>query len=46
MDAAFAASTTEVFIKGVVEGVYCTEIGEVAYQAACWRNREFGKVSA
>jgi hypothetical protein len=35
-----------VFIKGVVEGVYCTEIGEVAYQAACWRNREFGKVSA
>ncbi len=35
-----------VFNKGTVEGVYCTEIGEVAYQAACWRNREFGKVSA
>ena len=31
--------------KGTIEGVYCTEIGEVAYQAACWRNREFGKVA-
>lgn len=35
-----------VFQKGTVEGVYCEEIGETAYQAACWRNREFGKVVA
>jgi hypothetical protein len=35
-----------VFNKGTVEGVYCTEIGEMAYQASCFRNREFGKVSA
>jgi hypothetical protein len=35
-----------VFNKGTVEGVYCTEVGEVAYQASCWRNREFGKVVA
>lgn len=35
-----------VFQKGTVENVYCTEIGEIAYQASCFRNREFGKVSA
>ena len=32
--------------KGTVEGVYCTEIGEVAYKASCFRNVEFGKVDA
>ena len=35
-----------VFDKGTVEGVYCTEIGEVAYKASCFRNVEFGKVDA
>jgi hypothetical protein len=35
-----------VFQKGTVEDVYCTEVGEVAYQASCFRNREFGKVVA
>jgi hypothetical protein len=34
------------FNKGTVEGVYCENIGEVAYQASCFRNVEFGKVSA
>ena len=34
-------------IKGTVEGVYPENIGEVAYQASCFRsNYEFGKVSA
>jgi hypothetical protein len=35
-----------VFNKGTIEGVLCDNIGEVVYQAACWRNREFGKVVA
>jgi hypothetical protein len=35
-----------VFIKGTVEGVYPEQVGEVAYQGACWRNLEFGKVVA
>lgn len=35
-----------VFNKGTIEGVLCDNIGEVTYQAACWRNREFGKVVA
>lgn len=30
-------------IKGTVEGVYCENIGEVAYQASCYAsNYEFG----
>jgi hypothetical protein len=32
--------------KGTVEGVYCEEIGEVAYKASCFRNVEFGKAAA
>ena len=33
--------------KGTIEGVYCTEIGEVAYQASCFRSNDaFGKVVA
>lgn len=33
--------------KGTVEGVYPENIGEVAYQASCFRsNSEFGKVAA
>jgi hypothetical protein len=35
-----------VFQKGTVEGVYCDQVGEIAYKASCWRNVEFGKVSA
>ncbi len=35
-----------VFNKGTVEGVYCENIGEVAYKAACFRSYDFGKVSA
>ena len=35
-----------VFQKGTVEGVYCDQVGEIAYQASCFRNVEFGKVSA
>ena len=30
------------FIKGEVERVYCDNIGEVAYVASCYVNREFG----
>ena len=33
-------------IKGTVEGVYCENIGEVAYKASCFRNVEFGKAVA
>ena len=32
--------------KGTVEGVYCDQVGEIAYKASCFRNVEFGKVSA
>lgn len=32
--------------KGTVENVPCENVGEVAYQASCFRNVEFGKVSA
>jgi len=28
--------------KGTVAGVYCDEVGEVAYQASCYQNRNFG----
>ena len=35
-----------VFQKGTIEGVYCDQVGEIAYKASCWRNVEFGKVSA
>lgn len=30
-------------LKGVVEGVYCDQVGEVAYQASCYKNVEFGE---
>lgn len=37
----------EFFIKGAVENVYCDQVGEIAYQASCFRsNPDFGKVSA
>jgi hypothetical protein len=35
-----------VFNKGTVEGVYCENIGEVAYKASCFRSYEFGKAVA
>jgi hypothetical protein len=28
----------KVTIKGEVEGIYCEELGEIAYQASCFRN--------
>jgi hypothetical protein len=39
-------SGIKVTVKGSQEGVYCDEIGEVAYKASCFRNVEFGKVVA
>ena len=30
------------WIKGETAGVYCDRVGEVAYQASCFRNVEFG----
>lgn len=34
-------------VLGRMEGVYCDQVGEVAYQASCYKNVEFGeKVSA
>ena len=32
--------------KGTLENVYCEQVGEIAYKASCFRNVEFGKVSA
>ena len=29
-------------VKGVVRGVYCDEVAEVAYRASCWRDGKFG----
>lgn len=30
----------KVTIKGEVNGIYCEELGEIAYQASCFRNVE------
>jgi hypothetical protein len=30
------------WVKGEVTGVYCEQVGEMAYQASCFRNVEFG----
>lgn len=30
------------FHKGLVEGVYADQVGEVAYQASCYKNVDFG----
>ena len=35
-----------VFEKGTLSSVYADQVGEIAYQASCFRNVEFGKVSA
>ena len=34
------------FSKGMVRGVYCDEVGEVVYQASCFRSNTFGGVAA
>jgi len=33
----------KVFVKGVVDDVYCEQISEVAYQASCYVNVPFGE---
>lgn len=35
----------KVWIKGELNDVYCTEVGEVAYQASSFRSYEFPQVS-
>jgi hypothetical protein len=32
--------------KGTLENVYSDQVGEVAYQASCFRNVKFGEVAA
>jgi len=34
------------WIKGEVTHVFCEDLGEVAYQASCFRDGEFGEVAA
>jgi len=29
-------------VKGTIEGVYCDQVGEIAYQASCFVNVKFG----
>ena len=29
--------------KGTLEGVYCEQVGEIAYKASCFRNVQFGE---
>ena len=36
----------KLFVKGIQFNVYCDEIGEVAYQASCYRNVDFGEHKA
>jgi len=33
---------TKKFVHGEVNGVYCDQIGEIAYRASCYVNVEFG----
>lgn len=40
-------SYKETKVLGRVSGVYCDQVGEIAYRASCYKNLEFGeKVSA
>ena len=32
----------KVFVKGVQTDVYCDELGEVCYQASCYKSNDFG----
>ena len=34
-----------VFDKGTISGVYADQVGEVAYQASCFRNVKFGEAA-
>jgi hypothetical protein len=36
----------KVWIKGEQRGVYCDEVGEVAYRASCFRNGAWGEEAA
>lgn len=40
-------SSKEIKVLGRMTGVYCDQVGEIAYQASCYKNVEFGeKVTA
>ena len=32
----------KLFVKGVQTDVYCDELGEVCYQASCYKSNDFG----
>lgn len=32
-------------VKGEAQNVYCDEVGEIAYVASCYVNRDFGQVA-
>lgn len=34
------------WVKGERRGVYCDEVGEVAYRASCYHDGDFGEVAA
>lgn len=34
------------WVKGEIRDVYCDEVGEVAYQASCFRSNDFGDALA
>jgi ATP sulfurylase len=36
-------SAKEIKVLGRVEGVYCDQVGEVAYYASCYKNVPFGQ---
>jgi hypothetical protein len=38
----------KLFVKGVLDNVYCDQLGEVCYQASCYKTNDFGghKVAA
>ena len=36
----------KIWIKGERRGIYCDEIGEVAYRASCFRNGDWGEAAA
>jgi hypothetical protein len=33
------------YVKGVRTDVYCDQVGEMAYQASCYRNVQFGEAN-
>jgi len=36
-------SAKEIKVLGRVEGVYCDQVGEIAYNASCYKNVKFGQ---